>query len=208
MNRASGKLQPPEPGRDYAGFPAYHHRARMRRYRAHGMHRPWYFSSSVGSFNLEATKGTLNCASTEPSRRARIPRPGSCGGPCHSCVNDCYRWISHLEIPGIKAAVFTAGAAASFGIVPGDVTAPMGDSYVPTRAWAAAMAAAGSRFGAGANPTCLYIFGPAGEREIGSVNAKVTMRSVTETMHRYAIDSIPTCDVLVVDPWQRPRRIS
>ena len=172
------------------------------------MHRPRYFSSCVGRFNLEAPKGTLNCASTEEAAVREFLGLALVGAPAipASMIGD--RWISHLEIPGIKAADFTAGAAASFGIVPGDVTAPMGDSYVTTRAWAAAMKAAGfegiqsrSRFGAGANPTCLYIFGPAGEREIGSVSAKVTMRSVIETMHRYAIDSIPTCDVLVVDPW-------
>ncbi|PQZ92354.1 hypothetical protein CQ018_12715 [Arthrobacter sp. MYb227] len=117
------------------------------------------------------------------------------------------RWISQLEIPGTKAADFTAGAASAFGIVPGDITAPMDDHYVMTRVWAAAMDAAGfegiqsrSRLGAGTNPTCLYVFGPAGEHELGGTNARVTMRAVIETMPVYTIDSIPTSDVLVVDP--------
>lgn len=117
------------------------------------------------------------------------------------------RWISQLEIPGITAADFTAGAASAYGIVAGDITAPMDDGYLMTRAWAAAMEAAGfegiqsrSRFGAGSNPTCLYVFGPAGEQEMGSTNEKVTMRSVIETMPGYTIDGLPTSDVLVVDP--------
>jgi hypothetical protein len=57
-----------------------------------------------------------------------------------------------------------------------------------------------SRFGAGTNPTCLYVFGAAGEHSIGSTKARATMRSVIETMPGSMIDSIPTSDVFVVDP--------
>ena len=207
MSRASSTLRSPDPAKDYAGFPAYHHRARVCRYRAHGLHSPWYFSSSVGRFNLEAPKGTLNSASSEEVAVREFLGVAFVGDPAIPASMIADRWISHLEIPGITAADFTAGAASAFGIVPGDVTAPMDDDYVMTRAWAAAMEAAGfggiqsrSRFGAGTNPTCLYVFGAAGEHEIGSTNARVTMRSVIETMPGYTIDGIPTSDVLVVDP--------
>ena len=207
MSRASTTLRAPEPAKDYAGFPAYHHRARVRRYRAHGLHNPWYFSSSAGRFNLEAPKGTLNCASTEEVAVREFLGLAMVGDPAIPASMIADRWISHLEIPEIKAADFTAGEAAAFGIVPGDITAPMDDGYATTRAWAAAMDAAGfegiqsrSRFGAGTNPTCLYIFGPAGEKALGSTTEKATMRSVIETMPGYTIDSIPTSDVLVVDP--------
>ena len=160
-----------------------------------------------GRFNLEAPKGTLNSASTEEVAVREFLGLAMVGDPAIPASMIADRWISQLEIPSIRAADFTAGAAAAFGIVPGDVTAPMDDGYVLTRAWAAAMDAAGfegiqsrSRFGAGTNPTCLYIFGPAGEKALGSTTAKVTMRSVIETMPGYTIDSIPTSDVLVVDP--------
>lgn len=207
MSRGSSTLRSPDPDKDYAGFPVYHHRARVCRYRAHGLHSPWYFSNSVGRFNLDAPKGTLNSASTEEVAVREFLGVAFVGDPAIPASMIADRWISQLEIPGIKAADFTAGAASAFGIVPGDITAPMDDGYAMTRAWAAAMDAAGfggiqsrSRFGAGTNPTCLYVFGPAGEHEIGSTNARVTMRSVIETMSGYTIDGIPTSDVLVVDP--------
>lgn len=207
MSRASSTLRPPEQEKDYTGFPAYRHRARVCRYRAHGMHSPWYFSSSVGRFNLEAPKGTLNTASTEEVAVREFLGLAMVGDPAIPASMIADRWISHLEIPEIKAADFTAGEAAAFGIVPGDITAPMDDGYATTRAWAAAMDTAGfegiqsrSRFGAGTNPTCLYVFGPAGEIALGSINVKVTMRSVIESMPGYTIDGIPTSDVLVVDP--------
>lgn len=207
MSRASSTLRCPDPAKDYTGFPAYYHHARVCRYRAHGLHSPWYFSSSVGRFNLEAPKGTLNSASTEEVAVRESLGVAFVGDPTIPASMIAERWISHLEIQGIKAADFTAGAASAFGIVPGDITAPMDDDYVMTRAWAAAMEATGfegiqsrSRFGAGTNPTCLYVFGPAGEHEIGSTNARVTMRSVIERMPGYTIDGIPTSDVLVVDP--------
>lgn len=207
MNRASSTLKPPEPGRDYSGFPAYHHRLHVQRYRAHGLHSPWYFSSSVGRFNLEAPKGTLNCASTEEVAVREFLGLALVGDPAIPASMIADRWISHLEIPAFKAADFTVGAAAMFGVVPGDITAPMDEEYVMTRAWAAALDAAGfegiqsrSRFGVGTNPTCLFVFGSTGERVIGSISARVTMRSVIETMLGYTIDSIPTSEVLVVDP--------
>lgn len=129
------------------------------------------------------------------------------GDPAIPATMITERWISPLEIPGIKAADFTAGAASAFGIVPGDTTAPMDDGFAMTRAWATAMDAAGfegiqarSRFGAGTSPTCLYVFGVGREHAVGSTNSKATMRSVIEAMPGCTIDSTPTSDVLVVDP--------
>lgn len=207
MSRASSTLRPPDPARNYTDFPAYNHRARVGRYRAHGLHNPWYFSNSIGRFNLEAPRGTLNTASSQEVAVREFLGVAFVGDPAIPASIIAERWISHLEIPGIKAADFTAGAASAFGIVPGDVTTPMDDNYAMTRAWATAMEAAGfegiqsrSRFGAGTHPTCLYIFGRAGENEIGQTNAKMTMRSIIETMPGYTIDSIPTSDTLVVDP--------
>ena len=207
MSRASSTLRAPDPAKNYSGFPAYNHRARVCRYRAHGLHSPWHFSNSVGRFNLETPRGTLNSASSEEVAVREFLGAAFVGDPAIPASMIADRWISHLEIPGLKAADFTAGAASAFGIIPGDVTAPMDDDYEMTRAWAATMDAAGfegiqsrSRFGARTNPTCLYIFGPVGENEIGVTNTKVTLRSVIETMPGYTIDSIPTSDVLVVDP--------
>lgn len=207
MSRAASTLRFPDPAKDYQGFPAYHHGARECRYRAHGLHSPWYFSSSAGRFNLEAPKGTLNSASTREVAVREFLGVALVGDPAIPATMITERWISQLEIPGIKAADFTAGEASAFGIVPGDITAPMNDGYAVTRAWAKAMDAAGfegiqfrSRFGAGTNPTCLYVFGPAGEHSIGSAGSKVSMRSVIEAMPGFTIDSTPTSDVLVVDP--------
>lgn len=116
-------------------------------------------------------------------------------------------WISQLKITDLKAADFTAGAGSMFGVVPGDIAAFISDEYVLTRAWAGAMDIAGfegilsrSRFGTGENPTCLYVFGSAGENVLGNTQGKVTMRSIIETMPGYTIRSTPTSDVLVVDP--------
>lgn len=207
MSRASSTLRPPDPAKNYTGFPAYNHRVRVCRYRAHGMHNPWYFSNGVGRFNLEAPKGTLNSASSEEVAVREFLGVAFVGDPAIPASMIADRWISHLEMPGIKVADFTSGAASAFGIVPGDITAPMDDDYAMTRAWATTMEAAGfggiqsrSRFGGGTNPTCLYVFGSAGENKMGEVNAKVTMRSVIEKMPGYTVDSIPTSDVLVVDP--------
>lgn len=205
--RSASTLQPPDPQRDYAGFPAYEHRARVRRSRAHGVRSPWYFSSQPGRFNLEQPRGTLNTASSKEVAVREFLGRALVGDPVIPASLIADRWISELEIPKVKAADFTAGSAPAFGIVPGDVTAPMDDNYAVTRAWATAMDEAGfegiksrSRFGLGANPTCLYVFGDEGQQVLGDMRGKQPMRSVIETMPGYTIDSVPTSGTLIVDP--------
>lgn len=205
--RSASTLQPPDPKRNYEDFPVYEHRARIRRSRAHGALSPWYFSSHPGRFNLTSPRGTLNTASTKEVAVREFLGRVLVGDPVIPASLIADRWISELELPKVKAADFTAGAAPAFGIVPGDITAPMDDNYAVTRAWATAMDEAGfggiqsrSRFGVGANPTCLYVFGDEGEKELGDVHDKQTMRAVLETMPGYTIDSIPTSGTLIVDP--------
>lgn len=205
--RSASTLQPPASKRDYAGFPVYAHRARVRRSLAHGARNPWYFSSRPGRFNLQSPRGTLNTASTREVAVREFLGRVLVGDPVIPASLISGRWISELEVPRVRAADFTAGPAAAFGIVPGDVTAPMDDNYAVTRAWATAMDEAGfggihsrSRFGVGANPTCLSVFGDEGEHVLGAIHAKHTMRSVIETMPGYTIDSTPTSGTLIVDP--------
>jgi hypothetical protein len=205
--RSVSTLQPPDPKRNYEDFPVYKHRARVRRSRAHGARNPWYFSNQPGRFNLESPRGTLNTASTKEVAVREFLGRVLVGDPVIPASAIAGRWISELEVPRVKAADFTAGPAAAFGIVPGDVTAPMDDNYAVTRAWATAMDEAGfggiqsrSRFGVGANPTCLFVFGDEGEQVMGAIHAKHTMRSVIETMPGYSIDSTPTSGTLIVDP--------
>lgn len=83
------------------------------------------------------------------------------------------KFLSQLEAPELKLADFTASKASTFGVVPGDTSAP-GKSYKKTRAWAEAIADAGhdgiinvSRF---AGPSrCIFMFGKIGHHERGSV---------------------------------------
>lgn len=207
MSRSTTTLRHPDPAKDYTGFPAYLHRARVLRYRAHGEHDPWFFANGSGRFNLEAPRGTLNTASSAEVAVREVLGIALVGDPDIPASLITNRWISSLEIPEVKAADFTSGEAAAFGVVPGDVTAPTDDNYATTRAWARTMDTAAfggilarSRFGAGTNPTCLFTFGPEGQHVLGETNDKVTMRSVIETMHGYNIIPIPSSDVLVIDP--------
>lgn len=181
------------------------HRAGLRRSRAHGVRSPWYFSNTPGRFNLESPRGTLNTASSKEVAVREFLGIVLVGDPVipASLISD--RWVSDLELPEIEAADFMAGSA--FGVVPGDVTAPMDDGYVTTRAWATAMDVAGfggiksrSRFGAGENPTCLYVFGDEGQHVLGRIHEKKTMRAIIKTMHGYTVDSIPASGTLIVDP--------
>lgn len=100
-----------------------------------------------------------------------------------------------------------ADEAPSFGIAAGDVSGAA-DDYGVTRAWACALYAAGfggiyarSRFGTGANPTCLYLFGPAGEHRVGEVvEPLLALGSVVGRIPGLTLDPIPSSKQVTIDP--------
>lgn len=209
-NRYENTLREPDPSRDYSHFPQHHVPARDRWFRAHDeKYSPWWFSSADGRFNLHSPGGTLNLGiSPEVAAREFLgPILVHSGHLPATLVSQ--RKVSCLEIPELSAADFTSSAASTFGIVPGDATAPMDHGYGTTRAWAEAMNTAGfegilarSRFGAGANPTCLFVFNEEGEHELGELvmSEGTTLREIVSSMPGYVVDPIPHSGSLVVDP--------
>ncbi len=208
--RHENTLREPDPSRDYSGFPQHQVPARDRWFRAHDeKYSPWWFASSDGRFNLHSPRGTLNIgASREVAAREFL-------GPVlvHSMHLPTslvsHRKVSCLEVPELSAADFTSSAASTFGIVPGDVTAPMDNGYKATRTWAETMDTNGfggilarSRFGAGANPTCLFVFNDEGEHELGDIitSEGTSLREIVSSMPGYVVDPIPHSGTLVVDP--------
>lgn len=206
-NRSRSTVQPPDPDRDYGAMPVYRHRNRVCRYRAHGQHGPWYFSSGVGRFNLASPRGTLNTASSPEVAVREYLGIVLVGDPAIPATAVAGRRVSELEIPRLTAADFTSGQASAFGIVPGDIAGPTDGEYRTTRAWAAAMEDAGyggiqarSRFGGGDEPTCLFVFGDEGEHELGDTNHTWPMRETLDEMAGFRIDRTPSSVSLVVDP--------
>lgn len=206
MSRSRTTLQPPDPTRDYRDFPAAEVPAGARWFRAHGAHSPWWYSCAVGRFNLHDPRGTLNLASsaTTAAREALGAVLTADNGVHSSQLAD--RWVSGLDVPAARVADLTAEGAIAYGLVPGDVSGPLRD-YTVTRQWAHQWDTAGfegvrsrSRFGAGADPRCLFLFGPAGEHETGRTQTRVPLREVLETTPGLRIDPKPPTADMVVDP--------
>lgn len=209
-HRAATTLLPPDPSRDYSSFPTYKHKDRLRWFRAHERsYSPWWFSSTSGRFNLYAPRGTLNVGSSLTTALRESLGPVLLGTPDLPETALTGRTVSCLEIPGLAAADFLHEAAPTFGVLAGDAAASVDADYSVTRAWAAALDQAGmegirsrSRCGAGADPQCLYIFGKAGEHEIGEIlqGESRSATAVATEMAGYSIISVPDSGSLVIDP--------
>lgn len=210
-SRFRSTLSLPDEGRDYADFPHRSLPARCPRwFRVHARnYSPWYFASARGRFDLPEPRGTLNTASA-PEVAVReslgsvlvgtrvIPESAVAG-----------RRVSSLELPALRVADYNTGEAAAFGIVPGDVSAPQTTGYETTQAWATVMDSTGfdgivarSRFGAGYNPECLFIFGKAGEHqppgaEIIEIESQ-DLHQLALTMG-FSVEPIPTSGELVIE---------
>ncbi|PPF53449.1 hypothetical protein C5C13_15090 [Clavibacter michiganensis] len=207
MGRSQSTLKAPSATADLSKFPQYKHRARLRLYRAHHKdYNPWYFSASAGRFDLESPRGTLNLASSREVamremlgkvmvRSSRIPAAQISG-----------KRVSTLEVPATTFADFTSTKASAFGIIPGDVSAPR-RTYAMTQKWAKAIHAANfggirsrSRFSGGNAPCCLYLFGDAGQHELGDISAVTTVREVMSELRWITIDPTPASSSLIIDP--------
>lgn len=214
MTRALSSLHDPAPDGDYSRFPTYKVRARLRWYRVYKKklnRSPWYFSSKEGRFNLLSPRGTLNLGQTaEVAFREALGLVliGSGGRlpieiPETSILG---KKVACLEIPAVEVADFLDPAASAFGIVPGDISGPQADNYERTRKWAETLDKAGlggirsrSRFGVGEEPNCLYIFGPEGERELGSSDDLMSVADLLRTMSGYHIQPIPDSKSLIIE---------
>lgn len=211
--RHQSTLAAPGTEEDLIGFPAVlrpvpgeilfrvHHRSR-------GV---WWFASpreeGGGRFDLRRPCGTLNVAAcAETAARESLGRLlVGAGVVPQSAVED--RTVSALVVPQLRLADLTAGSAAQFGLVPGDVSAPQEFGYGLTQQWAEAMADAGfrgilarSRFGAGQNPQCIFVFGAAGEHkpEGCSVAEERPLQEVVEELG-YAVVSTPSSQELQIE---------
>lgn len=207
--RSESTLSLPDEGRDFVAFPHRSFAARCPRwYRAHDTARqPWWFSSESGRFDLSHPRGTLNAASSpECAARESLGRVlwGSPSLP-ESAIDG--RTVSCLELPAVQVADFNCGEAASYGIVPGDVTGPLEDGYTITQTWAKVMdlarfdgIIARSRFAPGA-AECLFLFGPAGEHVKGATLSSETrtLRAIVSTMPGYSIERTPSSDELCIE---------
>lgn len=209
-DRAATTLLPPDSSRDYSSFPTYEHKARLRWFRAHeSSFSPWWFSSTAGRFNLYAPRGTLNVGNSLTTALRECLGPVLLGTPDLPETVLSGRSVSCLEIPRLVAADFLHEAAPTFGILAGDAAAPVNMDYSTTRAWAEVLDQAGkdgirarSRCGSGADPQCLYVFGNAGEHELGET-LKGESRSATAVasdMAGYSIAAVPDSGSLVIDP--------
>lgn len=209
-NRHENTLREPDPSRDYTHFPQHQVPARDRWFRAHDeKYSPWWFASPDGRFNLHPPRGTLNLGSSQEVAAREYLGPVLTHSRNLPISLVSHRKVSCLEVPELSAADFTSPAASAFGIVPGDVTAPMDKGYDTTRAWAERINSSGmggilakSRFGAGTNPTCLFIFGNEGEHELGDLISSEgsSLREIVSSMPGYVVDPIPHSGTLVVDP--------
>lgn len=95
------------------------------------------------------------------------------------------RKASTLSIPPRELADFTADDAEAAGVVAGDYSGPTDKGYTAFCLWATAFDDAGfegifnrSRFGTGLAPACLYFFGPAGVKAIGTIVHTVPLEDV------------------------------
>lgn len=205
-SRSQPVQAPPDPMRDYKGFPVYRHRKGLRLYRTHqDQYDPWFFSSKDGRFNLQSPYGTLNLAKTPEVAAREYLGILLVGDPTIPSTALAGLSVAELEVDAVRAADFTSGQAAIFGVVSGEMSAPAQD-YSITRAWAAFMHKANfqgiwsrSRFAGGMYPYCLYVFGPGGQHFHGSTMGERTLRSVVESMHGYTVDSIPSSTDLVIE---------
>lgn len=207
MDRSQSTLTAPSAAADLSKFPHYRHRDRLRLYRAHHKdYNPWYFASSKGRFDLESPLGTLNLASSrEVAMREMLGRV-MVGSPRIPAAQISGKRISALEVPATRFADFTSAKASAFGIVPGDVSAPA-NTYKITQEWAKAISDCSfggirsrSRFGTGASPCCFYLFGEAGEHEVGGIADVTTVRDVMSEMRWIIIDPTPASSSLIIDP--------
>lgn len=161
--------QPPDPGRDYTGFPSRTFRAGSTAYRNHAVgDTPWWFDSSPeGGFNLARPRGTCYLSGSRAGAlHERIgPDLADHGLVPRSVLAD--RVISTLRLPApVRAANVSSNRASTAFAVTAEL-ATMTPYDVP-RAWAAALHAAGFdavvcrlRFSAGASDG-IALFGPAG----------------------------------------------
>lgn len=207
MGRSESTLQPPDPAADMSKFPVHRRLAGLRLHRAHAKsHNPWWFSSGQGRFDLSSPMGTLNLAASPEIAVREALGHILAGAVILPATVVAGRRVSSLEIPKTVFADFMAGRASAFGIIPGDVSAPR-SSYSLTQKWARTIFGAGfggirsrSRFGGGATPCCYYLFGEAGQHELGSVVSEVKMRSVLAEMPWIVIEPTPSSESLIIDP--------
>lgn len=193
--RADSSISEPLVAGEYSQFPKFVLREGRQWYRAHlASLSPWWFSNHDGRFNLVGERGTLNAASSCEVSVREVLGPRLTGGPDVPAEFVAGMVVSALPMPALEVADFLHSAAAVFGVVAGDVSGPVAGGYGVTRAWARRLDEAGfegirsrSRFGAGSSPTCLYVFGAAGEHPLGEVAGVVPVRKVVEQMDGYRV---------------------
>jgi hypothetical protein len=197
---------PPRPAR-LTAFPLLEIAAGARWYRVHHRrHSPWWYSSSPGRFNLRPPRGTLNLASTAEAAAREMLGPALVGGRRIPITQVSGLSVTCLRLPRTSVADLLDARAPMFGVVAGDMAAPRHDAYELTRAWAEAFDVAGfgglrsrSRFGAGEDPQCLYLFGEAGEHETGAIGRALRLRGLIEEQMGLDIDPVLDSSELVVE---------
>lgn len=210
QERAESSLSLPDLDVDYSEFPTFEHKDRLRWYRAHqGEQSPWWFSSSDGRFNLFSPRGTLNLGSSSTTALRERLGPVLLGSREIPETALAGVEVSCLEIPQLSAADFLHEAAASFGVLAADASAPMDPTYTITRRWAHTFDRAGmggirtrSRFGAGRDPQCLFMFGSEGEHELGDIldSESASANTIVADMAGYNVESVPDSGSIVIDP--------
>lgn len=195
--RAETSLHAPDPAKNYQHFPQKTLRKGLRWWRAHdSTYNPWWFSNTPGRFNLTAPNGTLNLGSSAQVALRELLGPTGVASDVLSSAFLAGKVVSCLEIPEVTIADFHHPAAATFGILASDAAGPTTPNYTVPRAWAETLHKAGhqgilarSRCGAGTNPQCLFIFGPAGVHPLGEIVETVTAEAVVAQMPGYSTDS-------------------